>query len=294
MLPDLALHHLPLYATLFCSAGGLLAWSWSRIVTERQRREDRREAIATRALRSGSAVEALPRASGEAVTEGARTMGVLYGLWRQSARMKVAFRVAGPWRWALDDLRSSIPIVVRTTLPMVVDKQGVSPIAASSGLHLAPGNRAPRKSTPASMCYRRSQLSVGQRDCVDDQSSGFHRVSRCRATLREPPSLPISRVRVWSSRSNPSPAPPDVSLDDRRLQKRCSVQRAKRNADLAGRSSSALRSSATGCCSRPMPHDAVSSCFSSWARAWKSTALAYGGALARRHRQRRRSFSSQP
>ena len=75
MLPDFALHHLPLYATLFCSAGGLLAWSWSRIVTERQRRVDRREAIATRALRSGSTPEALSRASGEAVTVGARTMG---------------------------------------------------------------------------------------------------------------------------------------------------------------------------------------------------------------------------
>ena len=76
MLPDLALHHLPLYATLFGSAASLVVWAWARRVLHRQTRAERREAIATRALRSVPAPEGLmPRASGEVVKVGARTLG---------------------------------------------------------------------------------------------------------------------------------------------------------------------------------------------------------------------------
>lgn len=67
MLPEFALHHLPLYVTLACTSAGLIAWTWARIVTSRQERDDRREGIAARALRAAPTPEAVVEASGERV-----------------------------------------------------------------------------------------------------------------------------------------------------------------------------------------------------------------------------------
>lgn len=52
MLPDFALHHLPLYAVTLFAAGGLGLWVWMRFTLTRQAVKKRREAIADKALAS--------------------------------------------------------------------------------------------------------------------------------------------------------------------------------------------------------------------------------------------------
>ena len=54
MLPDFALHHLPLYAVTLFAAGGLGCWGWVRFTLARQTAEERREAIAQKALASST------------------------------------------------------------------------------------------------------------------------------------------------------------------------------------------------------------------------------------------------
>lgn len=55
MLPDFALHHLPLYAVTLFAVGGLGLWGWVRFTLARQTAEERRELIADRALVSSRA-----------------------------------------------------------------------------------------------------------------------------------------------------------------------------------------------------------------------------------------------
>lgn len=50
MLPDFALHHLPLYTVTLFAAGGLGLWVWVRVTLARQTAEERREAIAVKVL----------------------------------------------------------------------------------------------------------------------------------------------------------------------------------------------------------------------------------------------------
>lgn len=52
MLPDFALHHLPLYAVTLFAAGGLGLWVWVRFTLARQTAKERREAIADKSLAS--------------------------------------------------------------------------------------------------------------------------------------------------------------------------------------------------------------------------------------------------
>lgn len=52
MLPDFALHHLPLYAVTLFAVGGLGLWVWVRFTLARQTAEERRDAIADKALAS--------------------------------------------------------------------------------------------------------------------------------------------------------------------------------------------------------------------------------------------------
>ena len=54
MLPDFALHHLPLYAVTLFAAGGLGLWVWVRFTLARQTAEERRESIAQTALASST------------------------------------------------------------------------------------------------------------------------------------------------------------------------------------------------------------------------------------------------
>ncbi len=59
MLPDFALHHLPLYAVTLSAVGGLGFWGWVRFTLARQTATERREAIADRALSVVSPPEGL-------------------------------------------------------------------------------------------------------------------------------------------------------------------------------------------------------------------------------------------
>ena len=54
MLPDFALHHLPLYAVTLSAVAGLGFWGWVRFTLARQTLDERREAIADKALASSS------------------------------------------------------------------------------------------------------------------------------------------------------------------------------------------------------------------------------------------------
>jgi len=59
MLPDFALHHLPLYAVTLSAVVGLGFWGWVRFTLARQTEEERKDAIADRALAIASPSQAL-------------------------------------------------------------------------------------------------------------------------------------------------------------------------------------------------------------------------------------------
>ena len=75
MLPDFALHHLPLYTVTAGALLGIGTWAWARWVQHRQSEAERREAIAESVERVGQRALASPLLTLDLPEPTERTLG---------------------------------------------------------------------------------------------------------------------------------------------------------------------------------------------------------------------------